>query len=104
MIKDKGVYTTKCPKCTRSIVMHVLSDGSISPDMCPECELGFEGIDRGKERNTFVIVSKTGKSKVVVNEEAKKTSEVFQVTKKDDKKSFLPFQITKKNNKKSFGW
>lgn len=104
MIKDKGVYTTKCPKCTRSIVMHVSSEGSISPDSCSECGLDFEGLDKGNVRNTFVIVPKTGKSKIVVKEEAKKTSEAFQVTKRDDKKSFLPFQITKKNNKKSFGW
>lgn len=73
--------------------MHVLSDGSISPDMCSECDLGFGGLDKGEERNVFVIVPKTNKSKVAVNEEVGET-----------KKTFGTFSLTKKASKKSFGW
>ena len=86
MINDKGVYTTKCPKCTRSIVMHILSDGSISPSKCPDCELLFSGIDKGKERNTFVIVPGVKKSNIFANEEVVKASEVDK--KEDTKKTY----------------
>jgi hypothetical protein len=68
MIKTAGVYTTKCPKCTRSILIHVSSDGSISPNKCKECSIEFECIEHGEERNTFVVVVKTEKSKAVVND------------------------------------
>jgi hypothetical protein len=59
MIKNKGVYTSKCPACSRSIVMHVLADGSSSPNKCPDCDLWFAGIDNGEDRNTYVLVART---------------------------------------------
>ncbi len=99
MIKGKGVYTTKCPKCTRSIVMHVLADGSISPNSCPDCEIGFGSLDKGKERNSFVITLKTEKPESIVSKDdkdEKSSTNFFQMTKKDSKKSFSSFQINKK--------
>lgn len=50
--------------------MHITSDGSISPKKCPGCPMEFEGIDKGEQRNTFVIVAKEKKSTIIVNEEA----------------------------------
>ena len=93
MIKNKGVYTTKCPTCTRSIVMHVLSDGSISPDKCKECFLEFECVEYGEQRNTFVIIPKAKKKILILNQEAEETkktgeNEAFSLTKKATKKSF----------------
>ena len=67
MLKGEGVYTAKCPECSRSILIHLLSDGSISPNKCPGCEMGFEGINKGEQRSTFVIVAKTKQSKIVDN-------------------------------------
>ncbi len=102
----KGVYTAKCPTCSRSILMHLASDGSISPKECPECQTGFKGIDNGEQRNTFVIVVGTKKSEIVVNqgaEETKKTVEkpfggqsfTLETSRKSSKN---------KTSKKSFGW
>lgn len=68
MLKNAGVYTTKCPKCSRSILIHLASDGSISPQKCFDCHLEFDGINHGEQRNTFVVVLKEKKLKIVVNE------------------------------------
>lgn len=97
MINKQGVYTTKCHECTRSILIHVLYDGSISPNKCSKCEAEFEGIDNGEQRNTFVIVPAVKKLKIFVDEEANKTG----------KKPFEAFPLTKKSSKKienSFKW
>lgn len=69
MLKN-GVYTTKCPKCSRSVLIHLSSDGSISPNKCSQCEIGFESIEKGEQRNTFVVVAKKKESKIVAKEEA----------------------------------
>lgn len=92
MLKNKGVYTTKCPTCTRLILMHVLSDGSISPDKCPECELEFASIDKGEQRNTFVITAKTNTSKY---EEKEEDTDLIKITKKDNADLI---KITRKDN------
>ena len=98
MLKKAGVYTAKCPKCGRSILVHLASDGSVSPSECRDCYVEFAGIDNGEQRNTFVAVVKTEKSKIVVNEIAKETT-------KTDEKSFKTFSSTKKKaGKKSFKW
>jgi len=68
MINKTGVYTTKCPACTRSILMHVLSDGSISPTKCAHCEMAFAGLENGEERNTFTIVPAVKKLNIFSNE------------------------------------
>lgn len=91
----KGVYTSRCPKCGRSILIHLASDGSISPNKCSVCETEFEGIGKGGERNTFVIVVKTKESTIVVNQGAE------EVNKTDKKKSSKTFSLTKKATKKS---
>ena len=63
MIKKAGVYTAKCPGCGRSILVHLASDGSVSPSECPDCHVEFAGIDNGEQRNTFVAIVKIEKSK-----------------------------------------
>jgi uncharacterized Zn finger protein (UPF0148 family) len=91
MLKDTGVYTSKCPKCGRSILMHLSSDGSVSPKKCPECHIEFEGIDNGEHRNTFVVVVKKEKSRIFVNkevEEKPKESKERKVPVKSQKDSF----------------
>ena len=89
MIKDKGVYTTKCPTCTRVIVMHVSTDGSISPNKCSECELGFAGLQQGEERNTFVIIPAVKKLNIFGNEKTEEKNET------DKKEHTLPIKITR---------
>ena len=58
MLKKAGVYTAKCPKCSRSILVHLASDGSVSPSECSKCHAEFAGIDNGEQRNTFVVIVK----------------------------------------------
>ena len=77
----KGVYTAECPKCSRSILMHVLSDGSVSPHKCSKCELELAGIDNGEQRNTFVAVVKKAEVKEV--EEKPKAKKITVKTQKD---------------------
>lgn len=98
MIKNQGVYTAKCPKCSRSILIHVSSDGSISPDKCKECSLEFGCVEYGEQHNTFVIVPKEKKKTIFVNEEAEETK------KTDEKKSFGTPPSTKKAGKRSIKW
>ena len=76
MIKNKGVYTTECPACSRSTIMHVLSDGSISPNKCTHCEMGFAGLENGLVRNTFVIVPASEKFSIFGNKEAEEKNKV----------------------------
>lgn len=78
--------------------MHLTPDGSISPNKCYDCDMEFEGIDKGEQRNTFVVIVKEKKSTVVGNEgveENKKT---------DEKKSFEIFSSAKKAGKRSLRW
>ena len=75
--------------------MHVLSDGSISPNKCSVCETEFGGIDKGEERNTFVIVVKTKKSTTVANQEAEEKPKAKKVTVKSHKESFKVWKDSK---------
>jgi DNA-directed RNA polymerase subunit RPC12/RpoP len=85
----KGVYTSQCPNCSRSILIHLLSDGSISPNKCSKCEAEFEGIDKGEERNTFVIIpSKAKKLNIFVDKEAEEKPKERKVPVKTHKESF----------------
>jgi len=70
MIKKAGVYTAKCPGCGRSILVHLASDGSVSPSECPGCHVGFAGIDNGEQRHTFVAVVKKAEVKKAEVKEA----------------------------------
>lgn len=73
--------------------MHVLSDGSISPNKCSVCETEFEELKKGEERNTFVIVARAKKSTIVVEKPA--SSAEASTTKKERK-------LTVKTQKESF--
>ena len=75
--------------------MHVLSDDSIGQKKCVECETEFERLDKGEERNSFVIVPKAKKVEVFVNKEAVETKRIDEnfsatsrLTKKDRRKFF----------------
>lgn len=87
MIKNKGVYTTECPACSRLIIMHVLNDGSISPNKCIHCEMGFVGLEHGATRNTFVIATAAEKFSIFGNKEPEEKNNVEEKTKTNTNKS-----------------
>lgn len=93
----KGVYTTGCPICHRLILMHILSDGSISQKKCAACETEFQRLDKGEEPNTFVIVPKENKKTIIVKEESEEIE-------KTDKKPFQTSPLTKKTGKRILKW
>jgi hypothetical protein len=98
MLKDTGVYTSKCPKCSRSTFIHLESDGSFNPKKCFDCRTEFEGITKGEQRNTFVIVLKQeNKSIFGGNEEPEEN-------KKADDETLETFSLPKKAGKKTFKW
>lgn len=102
MIKDQGVYTTNCPTCTRLILMHVLSDGSISPNKCAHCGTDFAGLEKGNERNTFVVVSGTSKSKF--EEKNKAEEKVEDVEEETDIKINIKKHSAHKKNEYQKNW
>ena len=106
MIKKAGVYTAKCPGCGQSVLVHLASDGSISPDKCKECSLEFECVEYGEQRNTFDIVVKEEKLFFIANKETKnketKNKETKEETKKTAKKTGK--KTGKKTAKNHFNW
>lgn len=99
----KGVYTTECPTCHRTILMHILSDGSISQRKCAGCETEFQRLDKGDEPNTFVIVPKAKKTTIFGGEVVKETKKPEE-KKTDEKKPFDASQFSKKTGKRILKW
>jgi hypothetical protein len=50
--------------------------------------MGFESIEQGEQRNTFVIVAKKKQSKIVVNEEVEEKPKERKLPIKSQKESF----------------
>lgn len=99
----KGVYTTECPTCHRSILMHVLSDNSISQKKCVACETEFERLDKGEDFNTFVVVPKAKKLGIFGGKEDEETQKTEE-KKTDEKKPFDASQFSKKTGKRILKW
>lgn len=106
MLKNQGVYTIKCPKCSRTIIIHLESDGVISHKKCSDCQMEFEGLDVGEGRNSFVVVPKVKKTGIFGGEVAEENKEDKkpEEASKPDEEPLETFSLPKKAVKKSFKW